>query len=49
MWDSTAAIRYLVIPARPCGSENLTEDELAELVSRDSMIGTAIVAPVRTA
>jgi nitrile hydratase len=39
--DSTADIRYLVIPRRPAGSERLTEEELAELVTRDSMIGVA--------
>lgn len=39
VWDSTAEVRYLVIPIRPEGTENLTEDELAELVTRDSMIG----------
>ena len=40
VWDSTAEVRYLVIPQRPPGSENLVEEELAELVTRDSMIGT---------
>ena len=39
--DSTADIRYLVIPHRPAGSESLDEDELAALVTRDSMIGVA--------
>jgi len=39
--DSTADIRYLVIPRRPAGSERLTEEELAALVTRDSMIGVA--------
>ena len=39
--DSTADIRYLVIPARPPGTETLSEDELAALVTRDSMIGVA--------
>ncbi|MGB2874842.1 MAG: nitrile hydratase subunit alpha [Gaiellaceae bacterium] len=39
--DSTADIRYLVIPRRPAGSEGLTEEELAALVTRDSMIGVA--------
>ena len=39
--DSTADIRYLVIPRRPAGTESLSEDELAALVSRDSMIGVA--------
>ncbi|MBS9718582.1 nitrile hydratase subunit alpha [Pseudohalocynthiibacter aestuariivivens] len=40
--DSTADMRYIVIPVRPDGTENMTEEELAELVSRDSMIGTGI-------
>jgi len=39
--DSTADIRYLVIPQRPAGTESMSEDELAALVSRDSMIGVA--------
>ena len=39
--DSTADCRYLVIPCRPDGTEELNEDELAELVTRDSLIGTA--------
>ena len=39
--DSTADIRYLVIPARPAGTESMSEDELASLVTRDSMIGVA--------
>jgi nitrile hydratase len=43
VWDSTAEIRYIVLPERPAGSEHLSEDELAELVTRDSMIGTAKV------
>jgi nitrile hydratase len=43
--DSTADIRYLVIPRRPSGTENATEDELATLVTRDSMIGVAQPAP----
>lgn len=40
--DSTADIRYLVIPQRPEGTENLSEEELADLVTRDSMIGVAL-------
>ncbi|UVH55562.1 nitrile hydratase subunit alpha [Variovorax paradoxus] len=43
VWDSTAEVRYLVIPQRPTGTEDLSEDELAALVSRDSMIGTRLV------
>jgi nitrile hydratase len=42
VWDSTAEIRYLVLPQRPEGSEGLGEAELAELVTRDSMIGTGL-------
>jgi len=43
--DSTAEIRYLVLPERPAGTEQMTEEELADLVTRDSMIGVAKVAP----
>jgi nitrile hydratase len=42
VWDSTAEIRYLVIPMRPAGSEGLDEAALAALVTRDSMIGTGL-------
>jgi nitrile hydratase subunit alpha len=42
VWDSTAEVRYLVVPERPAGTEALGEDALAELVSRDSMIGVAL-------
>ncbi len=38
-WDTTAELRYLVLPERPAGTENMTEAQLAELVTRDSMIG----------
>ena len=44
VWDSTAEVRYLVLPERPPGTEAMTEDELAALVSRDSMIGVSQVA-----
>jgi nitrile hydratase len=44
VWDSSAEMRYLVIPERPNGTEHLSEDELAKLVSRDAMIGTALAA-----
>ncbi|ANE82503.1 nitrile hydratase subunit alpha [Mycobacterium adipatum] len=44
VWDSSAEIRYLVIPQRPAGTEGLTADELVPLISRDSMVGTALVA-----
>jgi len=47
VWDSTAEIRYLVIPQRPDNSEHLSEEELSELVNRNSMIGTALATPVR--
>ena len=42
IWDSTAEVRYLVIPMRPEGTEGLSEEALAELVTRDSMIGTGL-------
>ena len=41
VWDSTAEMRYLVLPERPAGTEGMTEEQLAELVTRDSMIGVA--------
>ncbi|OYO18051.1 nitrile hydratase subunit alpha [Enemella dayhoffiae] len=43
VWDSTAEVRYLVLPQRPSGTEGWTEESLAGLVSRDSMIGTALL------
>jgi nitrile hydratase len=43
VWDSTAEVRYLVIPRRPLDTESLDEVQLSILVSRDSMIGTALV------
>jgi nitrile hydratase subunit alpha len=43
VWDSTAELRYLVLPERPDGSEGLGEDELAALVTRDAMVGVAKV------
>ena len=50
VWDSTAELRYLVIPQRPADTDGWTEDQLAELVTRNSMIGTevlvALAAPV---
>ncbi len=42
VWDSTAELRYLVVPLRPAGTEGLSEDQLADLVTRDSMIGTGL-------
>ena len=44
VWDSSAEIRYLVIPQRPTGTEGLTVEELLPLISRDSMVGTALVS-----
>jgi len=41
VWDSSAEIRYLVLPMRPDGTDDLDEEELAALVTRDSMIGVA--------
>ncbi len=43
VWDSTAEMRYLVIPERPAGTEGWSEEQLAAIISRDSMIGTAVV------
>jgi nitrile hydratase subunit alpha len=45
VWDSTAELRYLVLPERPAGTENLTEEELTPLVTRDAMVGVAKVVP----
>ena len=42
VWDSTAELRYLVVPMRPDGTEGWSEERLADLVSRDAMIGTAL-------
>jgi nitrile hydratase len=44
VWDSTADLRYLVLPERPGGTDHLSEEELAALVTRDSMVGVAKVA-----
>jgi nitrile hydratase len=41
VWDSSAEIRYLVLPERPAGTESMTEEEMVKLVTRDSMIGVA--------
>ena len=45
VWDSSAEVRYMVIPQRPEGSEQLGEKQLAQLVTRDSMIGVEILPP----
>ena len=47
VWDSTAEIRYLVLPERPAGTNGMSEEELAALVTRDSMIGVAQVTLAR--
>jgi len=44
VWDSTAELRYLVLPERPAGAESLSEEQLAALVTRDAMVGVAKVA-----
>jgi nitrile hydratase len=43
VWDSSAEVRYLVLPARPDGTDGLSEEQLAALVTRDSMIGVAVL------
>lgn len=48
VWDSTAELRYLVLPERPAGCEGMSEEELAALVTRNAMIGVAKVAPPGT-
>jgi len=45
VWDSTAEVRYLVVPMRPAGTEGWTQEQLAALVTRDSMIGTGMALP----
>jgi nitrile hydratase len=45
VWDSTAEIRYLVVPLRPASTEGWSEEKLAALVTRDSMIGTGLPKP----
>ena len=47
VWDSTAEIRYLVLPMRPKGTENMNEIELSELVTRNSMIGTGLPKEIK--
>jgi nitrile hydratase len=48
VWDSTAEVRYLVMPQRPAGSDRLSEAELVALVTRDAMIGVAQARPAET-
>jgi len=45
VWDSTAEVRYLVVPMRPTGTDDWTQEQLATLVTRDSMIGTGMALP----
>jgi nitrile hydratase len=45
VWDSTSEIRYLVVPIRPAGTDGWSEDDLAPLVTRNSMIGTGLLEP----
>ena len=45
VWDSSSEVRYFVLPARPPGTEGMTEDELAALVDRNAMIGTGLLTP----
>ena len=44
VWDSTAEVRYLILPERPAGTEKLSEDKLADLVTRDAMVGVGKIA-----
>jgi nitrile hydratase len=46
VWDSTSEVRYLVVPMRPDGTEGWSEEKLAAIVTRDSMIGTAVLGRV---
>jgi len=48
VWDSTAELRYIILPERPAGTEALTEEALAALVTRDSMIGVSKVSATQT-
>lgn len=48
VWDSTSEVRYLVLPERPARTENASEEELAAMVTRDSMVGVAKVTPQRS-
>jgi nitrile hydratase len=49
VWDSSSEVRYMVLPERPPGTEGLSEDDLASLISRDAMIGVAFAAPPASA
>ena len=47
VWDSTAELRYMVVPMRPPGTDGWSKEKLAELVTRDSMIGTGLAKQPR--
>jgi nitrile hydratase len=47
VWDSTAELRYMVLPERPAGTEKMNEEQLAAMVTRDSMVGVANVAAAK--
>ncbi|RUV51843.1 nitrile hydratase subunit alpha, partial [Mesorhizobium sp. M5C.F.Ca.IN.020.29.1.1] len=47
VWDSTAELRYLVVPTRPKGTEDWSEERLADLVTRDAMIGTGLAGATK--
>jgi nitrile hydratase subunit alpha len=49
VWDSSSEVRYMILPERPAGTEDLSEEDLAGLVSRDAMVGVAKVAAPATA
>jgi nitrile hydratase len=49
VWDSTADLRYIVVPRRPTGAEAMSEEALAKLVTRDALIGTAVCTVDRVA
>ena len=44
VWDSSSEVRFVVLPQRPAGTESLSEEQLAELITRDAMVGVALVA-----
>lgn len=48
-WDTTAEVRYLVLPQRPAGTDALSEEQLADLVTRDAMIGVTVLSSPNTA
>jgi nitrile hydratase len=49
IWDSTAETRFLVVPMRPAGTDGWSEEQLATLVTRDSMVGTGLAKPAKEA